>query len=257
MIYIDKYAYFNQLKDVHPVEKFAFSITTLIITIASNSVIIPILTFVTMAIAILYAARIPFIFYGKLLLLPVFFLAAGVITIATNVLPADIIYSISMPGIKVGVSASSLYVAGKLFSKSMGAVSCLYFLTLTVPVTEIINILRKLKTPVLFLELLMLVYKFIFILLETINRIYISQNSRLGYRNYISSYRSLGKMIASTFIISLKRYQDIFNALESRCFTGDMHFYQREYSYSKTGIVILVSFESILFGINLVSWGKL
>ena len=37
MIYIDKYAYFNNLKDVHPVEKSFFSVVTLGVILIVNA----------------------------------------------------------------------------------------------------------------------------------------------------------------------------------------------------------------------------
>ncbi|MDH4263382.1 MAG: cobalt ECF transporter T component CbiQ [Spirochaetia bacterium] len=256
MIYIDKYAYFNRLKDVHPVEKFSLAIFTLFITVASNSIFIPAISFAIMSLIILLAARIPLFFYAKLLLLPLFFLFAGVLSVATNLNDQDMICSVLFTGHRFCVSASSLNEAVKIFTKSMGSISCLYFLVLTVPVTEIINILKKFKTPILFLELLVIVYKFIFIIFETMDRIYISQKSRMGYENYKLSYKSLSKLISSVFIISLKRYEDLYHALESRCFTGDFHFYQRKYNFSKINIFVIFMFDGILLAMSFFSRGQ-
>lgn len=257
MISIDKFAYINRLRNTHPVEKFSFAVITLAITVASHSLILPTLVFFVMSAAVLLAARIPVFFYGKLLLLPVFFLAAGAFSVAVNAIPEEMIFSVVILEKKIGVSQASLHDTGRLFMKAMGSVSCLYFLILTVPVTEIINILKKIKVPVLFLELLMIVYKYIFILLETMNRIYVSQNSRLGYRNFKVSFRSLGKLVASIFAISLKKYEDMYNALESRCFTGNFHFYQRKYAHSKLNIGLIVLCEGILMTVNVIFWGKM
>jgi cobalt/nickel transport system permease protein len=204
-----------------------------------------------MTCVIIFAARIPPLFYGKLLLLPIFFLSAGVLTVATNANSRDMIFGVLFFHNPIGVSASSLNEAAVLFMKALGAVSCLYFLILTVPVTEIIHILRKCKVPTLFIELMTIVYKFIFIIFETMNRIYVSQKSRLGYGNYITGYKSLGRLISSLFIISLKRYEDMYNALESRCFTGDFHFYGRDYIFSKTRISMMVGFDGLMLFINL------
>jgi len=256
MIYIDKYAYFNALKDVHPAEKFAFAILTMLITVSSDSLIVPVAAFLCMSGAILFGARIPVLFYGKLLLLPLFFLAAGAGSVAIEMNSRNMLFDVTLFGNRLGISLYGLHLALKILMKSLGSVSCLYFLILTVPVTEILHILIKLKTPRLFVELLAIVYKYIFLVFETMSRIYVSQKSRLGYQSYGRGFRSLGRLAASTFIISLKRYEDMYNALESRCFTGQLHFYRRPYSFSKINAVFILVFDVSLLGMSLYFGGN-
>ena len=237
MTYIDKYAYLNRLRNVHPMEKFLFAMTSLAIVMVSGSNLVHTMAFLIMSGVVLFAARIPVSVYLKLLLLPIFFLGAGVFSL---------IVQINFSAATFSLTPGGMDQAWNLFLKAMASVSCLYFLVLTIPVTEIIHILRRFKIPVLFLELLVIVYKFIFILFDTLNRIYVSQNSRLGYKNYKTTFASLGKLGGSLLILSLKRYQDMYNALESRCFTGDFHFQNPKHSFSLLSIGYIVFCDSAL-----------
>ena len=46
--------------------------------------------------------------------------------------------------------------------------------------TDILEVLRKMRLPALLIELMMLIYRFIFLLLETASAIMTAQESRLG-----------------------------------------------------------------------------
>lgn len=259
MIYLDKYAYFNNIKDIHPFEKFIFVILTLIIVLSSNSLVLSIIVFSLISLIIFFIAKIPLKFYFKLLLLPIYFLIAGVLTIAVNEIKTgqSAIFSFMIFNTKIGMTQASFYVALRLFFKALGSVSCLYFLALTVPMVEIINILKTLKLPKLFIELMTIIYRFIFVLLDTFDRIHTSQASRLGYKNIPASFKSMGKLVASLFIITLKKSEDVYNALESRSYNGEFNFLTKEYSFSIINIISILSIDSLLIVSNFLAWPKL
>jgi cobalt/nickel transport system permease protein len=259
MVYIDKYAYFNDLRNVHPIEKFCFAISTLIIVLASNSITISISAFLLTSFLVLFKAKIPLKFYFKLLLLPGYFLIVGVLSVAINVIPTGqaAIFSVNIFHVNIGMTHAGLNNALRLFFKAFGCVSCMYFLTLTVPMVEIINILGKLKVPKLFLELMAIIYRTIFVMLDTFDRIHTSQSSRLGYRNIRISFRSIGKLAAALFVISFKRSNDMYNALESRCFTGEFNFLQKKHPVSAANIVFIMIIDSALIIAGILFRGKI
>ena len=150
----------------------------------------------------------------------------------------------------MGCTYFSILTAARLFFKSLASVSCLYFLTLTTPIFEILSVLKKLKVPKLFVELMGLIYRFIFVLLDTANMIYISQNSRLGYSTLKTGFNSLGKLIANLFISSYKRSQDIYTAMESRCYDGDINLLENNYTYSYKNISLIIVVEIVLIIMN-------
>ncbi|EKQ51331.1 MULTISPECIES: cobalt ECF transporter T component CbiQ [unclassified Clostridium] len=252
MISIDKLAYISKLKRVNPVEKFVFAIITLIICIALNNILDSIVILFLMTFIIVAMGKIPLKTYVQLMSLPLVFLIIGIITIAVNVVGNDnnLIFSFKIFEIKLGCTYESILVSARLFFKSLGSVSCLYFLTLTTPVFEILHVLRKLRVPRLFVELMGLIYRFIFVLLDTANMIYISQNSRLGYSTFKTSFNSLGQLITSLFISSYKRSQDIYTAMESRCYDGDINLLENKYTYSYKNISLIIVIEVVLIVIS-------
>ncbi len=138
MISIDKLAYISKLKKVNPMEKFIFAMITLIICITLNNIIDSIAILLLMSFITVALGKIPFKTYIELMSLPLVFLIVGILTIAINVTgnSNDLIFSFNIFNIKFGCTYESMLTATRLFFKSLGSVSCLYFLTLTTPVLK-------------------------------------------------------------------------------------------------------------------------
>lgn len=235
MLRIDQYAYSNRLKNVHPLEKFVLAVALLVLCLLANSLYLSGLILALMAGAIVGLARIPWRYFLKLLLIPSAFLLVGVLTIAFSVGGDPASYqgvALTLGGVVLGVHFQDLAVAGNVFFKSLGAVSCLYFLALTTPLVDLIWVLKKLKVPALFLEIMGLMYRFIFILLDTAAQIRISQSARLGYASLKSSYFSLGALVANLFGKSYQRSRELTVALMSRCYTDAFNVLENQYDLS-------------------------
>lgn len=245
MLYIDRYAYTNKLTQTHPGEKFAFTAITLIICLASGSPVVSISVAILMAGAVIIGAGIPWLFYVKLLTIPISFLLVGVVTVAFTISPnpLEILVGFTIGRFTIGVTGKSLAVAGGLFFKSLGGVSCLYFLSLTTPMVDIFWVLKKMRAPSLFVELMNLIYRFIFVLMETAEKIFTSQTSRLGYKSLKISYNSLGGLASNLFIKSYHRSQALFTTLSSRCYNGDLNVIEQQYSLSRKNIVLILVAE--------------
>jgi ABC-type cobalt transport system, permease component CbiQ and related transporters len=114
-----------------------------------------------------------------------------------------------------------------------------------------IALLRKIKVPALFMELMGLVYRFIFVMAETAEKIYTSQSSRLGYVNLNRGYHSLGQLVSNLFIKSYHRSKMLFIALTSRCYTGEIAVLEKSYRLSPGNIAIILLLDTglVLFGI--------
>jgi cobalt/nickel transport system permease protein len=231
MIYIDKYAYISKLREEDPALKCLFAVATLGVCLWADSILMSLFIVSFMGWAAIRKGGIPPFFYGKLMLVPMSFLVLGVLTIAVNIAakPEGFLLSFTVSGVTVGLSVTGLQKAVSLFFKSLGSVSCLYFLSLTTPMVELLPVLRKLKVPKLMVELMGLVYRFIFVLMDIADAMYTAQSSRLGYTNVASGYRSLSGIASSLFIRSYKRAHDLYSALEARGYDGEINVLEQHY----------------------------
>ncbi|WP_066638324.1 cobalt ECF transporter T component CbiQ [Desulfolucanica intricata] len=259
MLSIDQYAYTNELRSYHPGEKFAFTILTMVICLAASSIATSLAVLLLMSAAVIWRAGIPCRVYVKYMSVPLFFLLVGVATIAVVVSKESYasLFGFTIGGFKVGVTSQSIRAAVSTLSKSLGAVSCLYFLSLTTPMTDVIYIFRKMKVPALFIELMTLIYRFIFVLMETAEKIYTAQSSRLGYSSVKISFCSLGKLASNLFMKSFYRSQLLFQALSARCYTGGLNVVEPQYVFSYTNLLLIVVLELALVALTLYSGGEL
>lgn len=255
MFQIDHYAYANRLLSVHPGEKFAFSFITMVICLASSSTATSLAVIALMAGAALLRAGIPWRPYFKLMTVPAAFLIIGTATIAVSVSshPGGHLFGVPFGDVSVGIAARDMGLAANIFLKSLGATSCLYFLALTTPMVDIIAVLRKMRVPVLILELMSLIYRFIFVMAETADKIYTSQSSRLGYMNVKNGYSSLGQLVSNLFIKAFYRSRMLFTTLSSRGYTGEIRVLETSYEISGRNILIITVLDLLLVGVTVFS----
>jgi len=190
----------------------------------------------------------PLRFFIKLLLVPMFFLLIGVFTIAVNASknPEGLLAAVPVVGTWIGFSHTGLQDALRLFLKALGAVSCLYFLSLSTPMVDLLAALRRLRLPKLLVEIMELVYRFIFVLLETADTIYNAQSCRLGYSSLSTGYRSLGTLASMLFIKSYKRSDELYTALESRGYDGELNVLEETYENHWSGYVLAAAVNVLL-----------
>jgi len=249
---IDNIANYNKLRSVNPTLKVIFAISSLFVSIFSKNFIVPLLITIIMSFVIIFAAKIPKNIYGKLLAIPIFF---GIITflMMTFLFGTDIYTSFDFFGITINLLKDGFSLGLLTFFKMLGGVSCTLFLALTTPFTELFYILKRSKMPKNMLEIAMMMYRYIFMLLEEALTMENSQKTRLGYKNLKTSYHSLGLLTGSLFIKALDKGNIIYNSLNSRGYDGNLMFFG-DIAYPRTfSIVLLGAFELMLLSLNYIT----
>ncbi|MCK8060516.1 MULTISPECIES: cobalt ECF transporter T component CbiQ [unclassified Fusibacter] len=100
----------------------------------------------------------------------------------------------------IGIYSSGLSLGLKLVFRSMACFTALYTYINITPMKHTMDLFKKLKVPGVFLEILEISYRFIFIFIAEAGVIYQSQKMRLGYCSKRTSIRSLGIMVGALFV---------------------------------------------------------
>jgi len=240
MVNIDNYAYISKLKNINPSEKLFFALLTMGVCLGANSTVISLAILLIMAWITVQKGGIPFKVFLKLMLVPLLFLIIGVLTIAITAAdsPVSYIFSVRIFDTYLGVSKTGIVSATRLLFRALGAVSCLYYLSLNTPLIDLLSALKKLKCPILLLELMNLIYRFIFVLMETADTIYLAQNSRLGYSTIKSGYHSLGGLVSTLFVRAYKQSDELYTALEARGYDGgEIKVLEEQFQFGKAGYI--------------------
>ena len=241
---LDDYAHSNGLRHTNTSFKVLFSLLTMIICVVSYSPIVPLIITVLIAFLILFKAKIPFKFYLQFISIPLFF---GFMTFIFMTL----FFGMLDPWFKINIINLIVYKDGfnlglLVFARILGGFSCLGFLALTTPITEIFSLLEEFKIPIIVLEIAMLMYRYIFVFLEEANNMYNSQKTRLGYLGIITSFKSLGILISNLFIRTWVRGEQVYISMESRCYDGSMKSFKARNCIGRKNMIMLISFECLL-----------
>lgn len=247
MIAIDKLCYRSKLRYENAGVKFAFSMLTLLFCIVNRSIGIACIVLAVNGILTVKYGGIPFSRYIRFMTIPLIFLFLSTIAIILNLArtPLDL-FAIPIGSFYLTGSRASCIYALQLILTALSSVSCLYFLSMTTPMPDILNVLRKLHCPKLLIELMLLIYRFIFVLMDTAHAISTSQRSRLGNRDYKTSVKSFGMLGSVLMIRAIKRSNALYNAMEARCYDDTIHVLNETYPPSKRAVIWIIIFESFL-----------
>ncbi|MEG3029053.1 MAG: cobalt ECF transporter T component CbiQ [Oscillospiraceae bacterium] len=228
-ISIDIYAQKSRLNRVNPSVKLGFSLIVLLLCVGSQSPFFCLFVGVTMVCFIVLLGKTPLGYVVKLIKLPIFFIliSCGAIVINFSKQPLGFL-DLSFFGGYLSVTKHSLAQGGRMFFKAYGAVSCMYFLSLSTPMQELIAAMGKLHLPKIFIELMYLIYRYIFLLMEVQREMTVSAKSRLGYWGYKNSIYTLTHISGNLLGSAFKRSRDCFDSMEARCYEGNLGFLHSE-----------------------------
>ena len=142
-----------------------------------------------------------------------------------------------------------------VMARALGAVSSLYFLSLSTPMSEILHCLRRIHVPAVVTDLSILIYRYIFILLTTYHDMRDAAASRLGFRGTVSSIRTTGKIYANLLGSSFRKAGICFDAMESRCYRGELRFLATKKPIKPGGILLFVFLSCGMLLLDLISSG--
>ncbi|MHB8991586.1 MAG: cobalt ECF transporter T component CbiQ, partial [Chloroflexota bacterium] len=178
-------------------------------------------------------AGLPALIVGRLLLAEGLFLALAVLGVTISIgsaPPEAALWSSSWGPLWLGSSWASVETALRLAARALGCAATLNFLALTTPLVDLIDLGRRLWIPALLVDLMALVYRFIFALLDSLTRMRVAQECRLGYATVRRSMASAGVLGSRLFVDAFLRSQRLQRALEGRGYCGELRVLPAPYS---------------------------
>jgi cobalt/nickel transport system permease protein len=233
---LDALAYGNRLRNLPPWQKLSFAMVILLITMVVHTPI-HLVIFLWLVIWTVGYAGIPWRFYVGMLLGVMSFLLTSLPAIVLNFtysqLPSDFLWSWPLLDGHIYMGAQGLQQAIGIFSRSLASTTALFFVILTVPFAELAIVLEQIRLPTILTELLLLCYRFIFLLAEVAQSISIAQQSRGGYRTRRLAMSSVSLLIRQLIQRTALRYQQIALGIKARGFNQEFRFWQSApYQYS-------------------------
>lgn len=226
---IDLYAYSSKMRNMNPKFKIAFAVFALIVCIAADNIFVSLFIAVTMGLITVCIGGVRIHDYISLLTIPIAFMIMGSIAIAIGFSSSPVgQYNLNFHMFYIYTSNESIIKTLEVIMKAFGAISALYMMTLSTNASEIISALRSIHVPKIIIELMNLIYRFIFILIDVQCKMKNSAQSRLGYVDFKTACYSFGSTAGNLLVVSMKKANAYYDAMESRCYDGEMNFLEEE-----------------------------
>lgn len=211
----------NGLREVNTYLKLTTGLGAILLCLLSTSYIPPLFIAVVLTSAILLLARVDAGTYAELFVLPVWFAVMSVAGIILITGGTDMFWQGEfMPGFSLSVTRQSINQGVFVFCRMIGGMSALCFISLTTPMTDIFTAFRQCRLPEPVIDLMMIIYRTIFILMDQVIQIYHAQVMRLGYSRYRESIRSFATLCGAAFMASWDAGDDLIRAMDARCYNG-------------------------------------
>lgn len=225
---IDQHAQRSRLNGRNPAVKALFAAGCAVLCVAADSPALSAYFFASMLALTVAVGGTPLRYYLRLLTVPALFILAGALAILLEISPApDGVWNLALFGRYATVTAAGQLRALSVIARAFGAVSCLYMLSLSTPLHEIIGVLRRARIPDVVVELMYLVYRYIFVLLESYENMKTAAGARFGYRGWRAALQTSLQNARNLLFLSFRRSSDCFAAMESRCYDGEIRFLER------------------------------
>jgi len=243
MSHIDTSANLNPWRQKPLAEKALLALGMLVIAVAVPSWQSALAVALIMTSVTLVGARVDIDTWWKTITAPFGFLVIGVVTIALQV-----------KGWHVGLAPNGLQLAGRLAARALAGLTCLLFLTLTTPATDLVVGMRRLGVPAEITDVALLMYRFLFLLTDTATDMNLAQAARLGHVTYRRHMQSLGLLIANLMPRALSRAQALEIGLAARGWHGDLEVLRstRRVSPVNVGVIAALEVAVFLFGLHYI-----
>jgi len=250
---LDRFAFDSPWRRYHPAEKGLFALCGLGASLAASVPSGASAVFFAVSVVVLRGARVSARTYLRLLLIPSAFLAAGTITLAISFDGGDI----PLVPLPLYFNRQGMDEAVLTFARALGGVSSLYLLALTTPMTEIIALLRRLKVPVVLLELMTVSYRQIDIFMRLCREMTVAQSSRLGYATCGNTFRSLSALGANLFLSGMERSRRTHEALLARGYGEELRVLEEERPLSRSRLLFSAVSGTVLILLSVgIGWWR-
>ncbi|MUL43139.1 cobalt ECF transporter T component CbiQ [Streptomonospora sp. PA3] len=228
MLAIDAAAYRSPWRRLHPTVKGVFFGGLLVCALA-----LPTWPAAPLVAAVALAAA-----FGPARVSPAAFLRAAwgpLLFVLTGSLA--LLVSVGGPQQIVALDPAGPARAAEVTGRAAAAICCQLLFAFTTPLADLLPRLTRIGLPAVLVEVVALIYRMLFVTLDSARRIHAGQAGRLGYANRRAWTRSAGSLGAALFVRSYDRARRMQRGLECRGYTGELTVLVEELSLRPAAVL--------------------
>jgi len=212
----------NALTRIDPRAKLVIALAALIAVLTAERFVLPLFVF-GICLGTVATLRIPAKLVAARLAAPLSIVAVLVViqTFFTGTTP---LFAIKLAGWQFTAKEEGLRQGVLLGIRVLGSVTVVFLLSVVTPAHRIFQALRWFRISENWLEIAILMYRYIFVLMDRVADLAAAQRLRLGYTARGRSMRSFTALAGATIIHSLEQAKRTHDAMRLRGYRGTMPF---------------------------------
>ena len=253
---IDEIAFASPMRRWPPLGKLFLALSMLFASIFASSIVVPGIVLVLGTTLLAYSTRFRFprvVLIALLDGLAVLIIGSLVIALIT---PGTTLYSLDLFGLRLNLSDSGMDLGLLVFMRALAGMSVMLFFATSTPIPHLSEAMEQLRLPKEISELVVLIYRYSFLLLELLGTMYLAAQCRLGFKGWRNKFRTSGKLAVGLFTRSMEVADRSQVALECRGFRGQFHSFHPPAKVTWVWIVLPLLIFAGLFILNSAVFGS-
>ena len=250
---MDTLAYSSRMLGWAPLGKLLFIIAALVANIITSSMIVPIFTLALGLCLMWYSTnmRIPLIVIIALLeAFVILIFGCGMVSISGDA-GTEAIWDTNILWVHIHMTADSFNKAWLILFRGVAGMALMMAFATSTPIPHLSNALRQIRIPSEIAELVVLIYRYGFLLLERMEVMWVAAACRLGFSGFKRTMRTTASIAVGMFVQSTNMADKGQIALDCRNYRGYFPLYNAP---PKTGIAWVVASVGIFAGILLLGY---
>lgn len=210
----------NVFANIDPRVKLVITASLILSVLFSEGFVWPSIVFVFCFTSMCFV-KVPLRFMAVRMIAPMGIIAVIVLLRSFSV-SGDPVFGINLGSLALVASREGVVLGLQTGAKVIGALSIVMFLSFVTPAYKIFMSLLWFKVPGLWVEVSMMMYRFIFSLLEHTSEVISAQRTRLGYIDMRKSLSSMGTLTGALMLQAIDQAEKTNQAMNLRCYNGQI-----------------------------------
>jgi cobalt/nickel transport system permease protein len=199
--------------------KLVLLAAALLVNLTAGGLRVPPLLF-AVAFCLVLAAGLRAASFGRRMAIPAVLALVALLTQLFWVRQGPVVWSVDLHLFRLVVHQGGLQRGLELAVRIVGGMGVLLFFSLTTPLPELMRAARFFRCPPVLVELALIMYRYIFLLLEEGGRIRTAQKARLGFVDFRSGLASAATLGGMLVLRTYDRAERSFAAMRCRGYRG-------------------------------------
>jgi len=229
--------------------KLLFILALMIVGLITDSLVVPMITFAIGISLMAYSTNL------KIPLILALAIGEAILILLIGCGMISIMGSDTDPGlwdgyilwIKVHMTEGSFNQAWLIFFRAVAGVTLMLAFACSTPIPHLAQAFRSIRCPPEITELIVLIYRYAFLLLERFLVMLDAAQCRLGYNGAMTAMRSYGGAMAGTFIFSMELAEKSEAALACRNYDGYFPVFRMPQKMSVAWAVVSIGLAVALY----------